>query len=244
MTDYAGGAYGGFTFPLSATASTSAALLLAADPAIFYTLDFLGTMITTHLGSRIVAEAAAIGLTWSSAVMYAVPTDPQRLLTEEQFKFPLMAMHRTTSAFSDKTVHYRRKITDVSFYYVFPSLTSGQFARLSPLLTAVESVIAHRVEQGADPSYTPSGGSAGDSVWGRAGIDFAEVTSGRMAAFTAEGSNLFMPMWNGTLRIAERASLKPADFEALGTAQLNIDVYDPATVTSVADVAIIRTDTD
>lgn len=186
--------YGGVTFPL--TSSTTNSLLRDADPAVYYALEFFAQVITTHLGARVLAEATAAGATdITAAVAESVPLDPAQFLTEEHFKFPLLALNRESTTFKYLTKR-RQAIHKLKLSYALPPLRPAQAERLLPLLHAVGLLIDRKATVGSDESYTPTvpTGTAGEFVWSgtRAAVAKVEVKDATVGAYQIS-NDLFFP---------------------------------------------------
>lgn len=186
--------YGTVNFPLDADSANS--LLRDADPAVYYALELFASVINTHIGARLVAEAQAAGATdITSAVAEAVPVNPEQFLTEEHFKFPLLTLHRESTTFKYVT-QKRLAIHKLKCAYVLPPLRAAQAERLLPVLHAVSLVLDQKCADGRDDEYTPSLplGSPGEFVWtkSRAGVAKAVVTDASTGAFGLS-SDLFFP---------------------------------------------------
>jgi hypothetical protein len=236
MTDYAGAKYGGVTFPLEASSLNSP--LQDADPTIFHALSFFSAMIVTHVGPRLMAEVEAIGPRPTvdgkngipSPVAMAVSYDPAPWLTQNQFKFPLLAVHRKTGTYNDRTVVRRQNIVEAEVSYIFPPLTAAQAQRILPLRKAIGQLLAYKTDKGADPTYTPPGATLGSSAWEAAGLTHISIEGEAFGGYAA-GEDLYFPAWTGRLQIAERTDILTSDYEDLVTASLDVDLAQPGTVT-------------
>lgn len=239
MTDYAGGTLGGVVFPV--TASTTNSALRDCDPSLYFAIDFFAAMLSTHLQARLLAEVAIVGpATLTQAVAMKIAIDPRPWLAQNQFKFPLLAVHRKSGTFTEKTVHYRRRLVDCEVAYILPPLTAAQAQRLIPILNAAADILMHRTEQGADPTYTPPGSTMGASVWTAAALDYIGFTGEAQGAFQDATGELYFPAWTATLRIAERTGLVSSDFESMTSAQTSIDIDQttiPVTPADIIDIA-------
>src|SRR5882672_3272224 len=245
MADWGTFKVGGTTYPL--TASTSNSALLDSDPSIFYTLDYFGAMLVQHMGARFMAEVVKTGLkgTDGKAITSVVGSklgyDPGPYLTQSQVKFPLLAAYRDNAVFSEKSVTHERDTTVVQVLYVLPPLSPGQAERLTPLLHSVNNILFERTEVGADPSYTPPGGTLGARVWLRSGMDMVGFTSARYTGFS-EGSDLYFPAWQATLSIAELTDWVSSAFQNFSGADVHEDLRDDPTNTTILDVVQFASD--
>lgn len=231
--------YGGVSFPL--TADTTRSLLRDADPVVYYTLEFLAQMITTHLGARILAEAAAVGATqFTSAVAETLPIDPEQFITEEHVRFPLLTLHREGTVYKRVETPKRTAVQRLKLAYVLPPLKPSEAERLLPILHAVGLLIDAKVEQGCDPAYTPSlpTGTPGEFVWTgtRASVTNAEVKESSVGAFQIS-SDLFFPAIVFTLEMWERSDNAPEaypDFEG-ADGDLNLREETDGTVVDIIE---------
>lgn len=227
---------GGVQFPLPT--STANTLLHDADPALFYALDFCASMITTYAGARLLAEAAAAGGQLASAIASPVATrihyDPVKYLTEAQYILPLLAIFRQSGVNRYYTVAKWQEDTTWTAVFSLPPLTAGQSQRMMPILHAIPLLLANRIENGFDPTYTPPGSTLGGKVWALAGVKSIKHTETSYGGFEGTG-NLFFPAVSMTFHVEELNS-PPS-----GTPLLGIDNYqgirapDGSTVASVSD---------
>lgn len=186
--------YGGVNFPL--TASTANSLLRDADPAVYYALEFFAQVITTHIGPRLLAEVAIAGASdITAAVAESMPIDPAQFLTEEHFKFPLLALHREGSSFKYLTKR-RQAIHKLKLSYVLPPLRAAQAERLLPTLHAIGLLLDQKATDGKDDSYTPTAptGTAGEFVWSgtRAAVARVEIKDSTTGAYQIS-NDLYFP---------------------------------------------------
>lgn len=199
---------GAVVFPLVSPASRSA--LRDADPALYFTLDFLSFAITKYMGARFIEEATAaqVGLV-AGAVGVTVSYDPAPFLASTQFRFPLLAMYRRDKAHRDRSAAYRSGKVICDVVYVLPPLTAGQMMNLVPLLNAVDGIVDHAIEQGFDPTYTPPGGNAGDSMREAAfaNLESIEVKTSTHVSFPGAQGDLYFPAIAFEVELAERASV-------------------------------------
>jgi hypothetical protein len=186
--------YGSVAFPL--TAVTDNGLLRDADPAVFYALEFFTSVLNTHLGERLAAEASVVGaLDIQAAVAESIPIDPEQFLTEEHVKFPLLTLHRESATYKYVT-QKRISIHRLKCAYVLPPLRAAQAERLMPILHAAALLLDEKCSKGRDDAYTPStpAGTAGEFIWSktRAGVAKVEVKESTVGAFQAS-NELFFP---------------------------------------------------
>jgi hypothetical protein len=247
MTDYQGAKYGAVEFPLPAQGSgiggAGATLLQDADPALFYLLEFYAACIKHHIGSRLLSEVASVGAddVITSAVADTAPVNPEDFLVDTHFRFPLLCAYRKESKFENIGQH-KNSIGEVEVAYVLPPLGPGEAERLLPILRAVAMLLDNRTELGMEPSYTPTGAVRGYPVWGLTGITKIEVKSVEYGGY-APTEKLFFPSVVLKLEITEESDLVVNEFEIMEAADVNIDVADPFTDTTVSDVVQIDVDT-
>lgn len=218
MTDYATWSYGGVTLPLVSPGTNS--LLQDADPAVYYTLDYFQSVINTYIGARLVAEAAkspAVSQI-TSAVSAVLPYDPAPYLTENQFKFPLLALYRSKGSFKDHTIAWPHRIAEMTLQYILPPLNAGQAERLLPALNAVATTIHERIENMFDPSY-----QSGLKVWQAAGIESIILQTETYGRWDL-GQGLSFPTWTAKLQVAERVSFAAGGLSPLAGLDLTEDV--------------------
>lgn len=152
MTDYASFLLGGFSSPV--TASTTNTLLQDADPALYWFTQWCAATVQQHVGSRWDAECAAIGLTSLSGniVKATLPYDPVPMFQFAQYAFPLLAIYRTESDFSDRTAVWIHRVGTFDLDYILPPLSPAQYERIYPVLSAIEAILYDRINQDFDPN--------------------------------------------------------------------------------------------
>lgn len=210
--DYQNFGYGAVQFPL--TTSLANTLLQDADPAVATTLAYFQSVLTTHMGARLIAQAQA-GVTTQNqapitgAIASTISFDPAPYLQEAQFAFPLLAVYRINAEYEDRTVTWPHEMATWGVQYVLPPLSPGQLRQLGPILSAVPKILHNRIENMFDPSY-----SSGLKVWAAAGIESMHLRTGARGRYES-GGNLVFPMWSGTLLVKERVSTATSSFGAL-----------------------------
>lgn len=194
MTDNAVQEVGGIVLPLPTQGSNT--LLRDADPALFYSLDFYGAMVTQYCGARIVQAASSFTQPITNAVAGLFPWDPAPYLQELQAHLPLLAVYRTRSKLTWKTIGWESDHCSFRVEYILPPLTAGQHEQVGVVLRAIVATLRKLTRQGFDPSYTPPGGNLGDIVWGQgqryALIEQIELKEDTYAGYQNAG-NLYMP---------------------------------------------------
>jgi hypothetical protein len=239
VSDYNGIKMGGATFPL--TSSTTNELLRDADPSIYYMLDFLKSMLNYHLSARIKAEATRAGIkNISAAVAEAIPMDPGPFLTQEQLKFPLLAIYRVQDVDTEHTNFWVRADCDVNIHYAMPPITAGHMRIVGPILTAVRSIVLAYIEQGFHPSYTPPGKAIGTSAWEASGLMSIGLKSSKFG-WSQLSDKLFFPAWSGVVSLKEKSESTLTDFQNFAGTDLEIDLHDPSTNTDVTHFVDVAT---
>ena len=223
MPDYAGFQHGGTTFPV--TESLTNSFLRDADPAVFYALEYYKAVIETHIGDRLLAEASAVGAVQvAKAVEQTLPLNPEPFLLEQHIKFPLLALYRRNGTW--RMVGQRRAINEtVELAYVLPPMQAGEAERLMPVLKAVTAIIDNRTEQGFDPTYTPTDGSAGDVVWSAnfAGMMTVEVQRVEYGDYQPT-ETLFFPAVVIQVQMTERADTAATDFVTFDGGDVTVEL--------------------
>lgn len=156
----------GVVEPLSTTSSNT--LLFDADKTLYFALDFWSWVIGFFAGPRLLNDIVAPGMPTqiTSAVAQRYPNDPAPYLTSDQAKFPLLAMYRKDTKYEWRRVGWVDDHVTFDLLYILPPLNMGQAERVVPILTAIEKAIRYKTVQSFDPSYTPPGGTAGQTPWG------------------------------------------------------------------------------
>ena len=199
MADYSSFKYGGATYPLVSPGSNS--LLLDGDSALFYTLDYLQSVLTTYIGPRLVAEAAkSPPITQITQVIgQLVPYDPAPFLVQLQEGFPILAVYRVRDTlFEDRTIAWPHRVGEWAIQYILPVLNAGQMERIWPILKTVGDVIHNRIETMFDPSY-----QSGARPWALAGLESIKLVSAEFGRYEG-GDALVFPTWKAKLEVKER----------------------------------------
>jgi hypothetical protein len=138
-------------------------LLQDADPALFFAIDFWSYVITTYPGPRLLAAAAAAGITSiKQAVAATYPYEPLPQQLENQFSFPLLAVYRKEAQTEWHTVGHETDSTALEVLYVLPPMDAAASERLLPIFNAIMQALRRKSTDAWDPGYTPPGGNLGD----------------------------------------------------------------------------------
>lgn len=220
MTQYAGFKIGNVVFPL--TASVSNSLLQDGDPALYYTLDYLKSMIQTHLGARFDAEMTRVGLTQhvGKASSAALPFNPEPFLQSSGVQPPFLALFPVRDLPEERTRHWYHTVQTWNLLYVLPAMDTAQFAQLCTLLKDVAKIILDRIENTLDPSW--QSGVPFAQLGGIAEIRLDEVGYG---SFETQDTNLFMPALTATLTVKEQRAETP-DLQSFVDMAVTIAVQD------------------
>jgi hypothetical protein len=89
---------------------------------------------------------------------------------------PALFLFRHTTKNDYATLSRSHATGSLECDYVLPALTAAQAERILPVRHAIEELLADRIENGQDDAYTPPGGTLGEPVWLRAGIERIDVT--------------------------------------------------------------------
>lgn len=230
--DYASFGYGGADYPL--TESTANTLLKDVDPAVYYALAYFQSVITTYLNDRILAVAAQTPeIPITAAVAHVVPFDPVPFLQEQHFRFPLLAVYRTKSEYTERSVTYPHRIGEWNVDYILPPMSAGQLERIGPILKGVADVVHNRIENMFDPSYED-----GLKVWETAKLQSIELLSDNFGQWS-NGSNLWFPSWAAKLRVKERVdAANPVPFDDFEGVDVYEDVVTPS-ATTITDFIVL-----
>ena len=123
MADFGTFQYGGVSYPL--TSSTANSLLRDADPSLYFALDYFASVISTHVGTRLIAESAGFPSPITKAVMQVAPMDPAPYLLQQQFQFPLLVAYRVKDSYGRRTVTWQEDVGEWQVAYILPPLTQG-----------------------------------------------------------------------------------------------------------------------
>ena len=236
--DWSSWRYGAVNFPLTTSAANS--LLRDADPALYYTLDYFASVITTYLEPRLLVEAArSPAITQiTRAVKSVAPYDVTPYLQELQVQLPLLSITRTKGRFEDKTMGWLHRMGEWTLRYILPPLNAGQYERIAPLFNAIAMTLHNRVEELQDASYASNA-----LVWQLAGIE--SIFLGEETYSRAElGGDLSFPCWTCKLDVKERLMALPGQLGVFAGADVAVDLASltQPTVFDLADVAITYVD--
>lgn len=236
MTDYQGFKHGSVEFPLDTGSANS--LLRDADPALFFLLEFYKSVLETHIEDRLLEVADACDAPITAGVAETLPLNPETFLTEEHIRFPLLAAYRKNSKL-EFIGGAKHSVDEFDVAYVLPPLDPGQQEQIMPILKAVGSVLINRTEQGMDPSYTPTGGTAGAQVWQTAGVAEADVKGLSYGGY-APTEDLYFPCVILQVELKEKSDVLVGEFDEWTRLDANIDIEDPEQETTVSDVVQIQ----
>lgn len=235
MTDFATFKRGGVQYPL--TSATTNALLKDADPAVWYALDFFKSVLLTHVGPRLLAEAAKWTAPITTAVAYSTWIDPGATPIDTRFRFPLLAVFRQKSEYGYRTTIWTHTVSEWGVTYLLPKLSQTQAEQLAPIFKAVEDTLLDRSEKGMDPAY-----NAGASAWAAAGIEQVRFVKGSFGMFVVPDAQQFFLGWHGTLELMEREMLPTGAFSTLDAVDFTEDLVNAADQTTIAAFVQDKTD--
>lgn len=224
---------GGVVFPL--TPSTTNTLLRDGDPSCFYLIDFISSVIATHVGARWTAQATAAGRTETSAVATKVPYDPGPYLRSGQYTFPLLAVYRSEEVFTDRGSAFFAVETEWQVDYVLPAMSAADAERLLPMLRLVGAVVRQRIGRSQDDGYSAS------TLCDLAGFTTAVAERATFGAYD-RGDDLTLPAVRLTVRTIEREGYVAGSYDGLSEARdMRLDIV--TNDGTVADVVVVRVDT-
>lgn len=235
MADYDASQLAGVELPLVEPATNT--LLRDADPTVYFALEFFAAVIERAIGDRLVTAAAEASVPRvTQAVAYKVPMDPGPYLTEQQFKFPLLAVYRKNETYRERTAVFQQDIAELEVAYVLPPLNGAQTERIGPVLRAVAAALFTATEQGFDSDY-----ESGALVWGSdyANVEEIGFTRGEYGSFPTL-KDLAFPAWVGTLRVKERTFAVDSQFDTFAGLDLAVDVR-AGDDTTVSDLVTDKT---
>lgn len=220
-----GGAFaqGSAQFPL--TSDVTNTLLRDADPALYYTIEYFKSVLTTYLNDRFVQEITRASVTtMSSIVQTTTHFDPALYLPQFLQSFPLLAVFRQSSKYSRKTHSWMHIDSQWAVYLILAPLKQWvQPQALHPIFHAAESVLVDRIENMFDPSFT-----GGAEVWKLAGVEEISLTDSKFGMYTGfKDSQLSFPSWMGTLSVKERQMPVLSQYQALTGLDTQIDADSP-----------------
>lgn len=236
--------WGGTTYPLAAARTN--AVLRDADPALYYTIDYLAWVLQADLGARWSAECLALGVAdWTARagniVQATAPYDPGTYLKSSQIKFPLLAIYRVNGREAEQSVQWERTDSLWGLDLVFPTLVVDQAEVMTPLLNAAVGCITHRLTEGFDVAYTPPGGAIGTEPFSgvNAGLQEIGLIDYRAGNWSV-AQGLSFPALHCTLKVIERQGVPAGAFDPLAGVDVTIAIR-AADGTTTADVADFKT---
>jgi len=243
MADFDQFGYGASVYPL--TSSTSSSLLRDADPALFYLLEFLSWGLGHYLDARITAatnQVPSLSIV-SRAVAYSTPLNPAPFLTQQQFKFPLLAIYRVDDELRDQSQVWRTNDCTLAIEYVLPPLDSAQAEQLIPLLKSARDVVDRLCRVGHHPSFTPTGGTAGAGPFGPSfgGIAAIDVKRAKFGAYPNTEGKLDFPAVVLECVMTERTEPVTGALEAFKAADVHVDSKASDTDTTLTDLVVVDT---
>lgn len=191
--DYGKFRVGNVVYPLDATLYQNP--LAAIDPFTDNVTKYLSAMIQVYMGDMWDAVVTDIGRPEfvGEVVAYTLPYDPIPYFTEEQAKFPLLAIWRTESSDEERTFSwYHRKNIYKICYSLFPT-TPAEAEKLKPFLKSAEDIIKDRCEQGYDPHYNNSEQVFSDGYSGIEKLTFFGQKTLEQGFQFKQKSNLWFP---------------------------------------------------
>lgn len=226
--------FGGVTFPL--TDATTNALVTDGDPVIEKALAYFKKMLETYLGDRWAAECALCGLDdiEDTIVANVAHYDPQPHLREQQFKFPLLAMFRSSEQYSYKNHNRTASTEQHTVLWVMPPLTSAQMERMAPFIKLVTLVLQNRTEEGGDAAY-----ESAQRVWSVVNIDEIQLMNATYGLWDG-GAGMPFPGVNMQFLVSQQTDSVTGAFDPVDRMDTSIDLEDVPTDTTVTDVVIVR----
>lgn len=197
------------TYPL---ATPTPSLLLTCDPAIYWALEFYSAVLVHHVGPALVAAAASCGAPITSAVASRIHYDPgPHLLMRPENRFPLLAVYRSATRYTDRTVTWSQEESDWGIAYVLPALAPAQADRILPILRAVATTIQQTTDRGLDPAFLVD--DEPPVVWDAAhgGVSKIDLVEGSYGTFD-DSRGLPFHAWFGKARVTERVMPLPGSY--------------------------------
>jgi hypothetical protein len=235
VSDYAQFQVGNAVYPL--TAATTNSLLQDADPAIFYTLQFVAGMIQLHLSARWDAEMTKADLSNYVGTSYVnhYTFDPTPFLTQNGVQPPFLALYTSDEEVKERTRAYYENKAHWKLLWVLPPMTTNQYNALYAFLRAASKVITDRLIQGYDPNF--ESGALFAVQGGIEQLDIGEITYGWISGPT---TNLFFPSIQYEMTCMERRMPTPG-LETLAGTDVTIQVQpdensDPNTPITVVQI--------
>jgi hypothetical protein len=209
-------------YPVATFSATDLALLRRADPTLFLIGDYLRTAISTYVG-------AAFAEAWNKVradrpgtvvVQSFVPFDPGPVLTQDQFKFPLLAVFREGGKEVTRTIEFDRLESKFGVAWILPPLRPSDMELLLPFRHAVAQAVRENLSRGWDSSYA-GGDPIFDDVLELVG--FAEVEYANAPG--VGDSKLRFPTTMITLDVWERQERPlPGQYAAIDGVDASIDL--------------------
>lgn len=198
--------YGGTSLPLAPGAATQHSLLQAADPALYWALQYWAAMLEKYVGAAAVSEGLAVRAPIGQAVASTLPYDPQPFFTESvQFVPPALAVYRVQGTFVPRSAVWRQMQSEWEIAYILPALSAGAAVRLLPLLQAAGRVLDDTTDRKGDPGWMGGANPFGDGYGNVSRIGFTSYRLGRYDDDTGRAYHA----WIGRCAVAERVMPLP-----------------------------------
>lgn len=212
-------------------------LLQDADPVVYWALQFYASVLATHMGARLLQEAAGVNAPITQAIAFTTPLDPLQWALEEHFQFPLLALYRVSAKSSYRTYNWSQQTTKLGIAYILPPLTAGQAEAIAPILATIPIILANRTEQGFDPAF-----QNGAKVWSGAFAGLQDIDAPVEGSFGMLPGleDLAFPSWTGFITVNER-QMAETDFSAFVAADTHLDLVN-AGQTTVTDFVQLASD--
>ena len=209
--------------PLTISGTNTA--LQDLDAVLFNMTQFYIGVIGLHCMSRWNIEINKIGRTdlTNKIVNEVVPYDPLPFATDNQFRFPLLAVYRTNEEYEYRTAIKDHIVSHFNLLYILPPLASDQAESLYPFLTHINRVLVNRTKEGSDSAFNSQ-----EQVWVEAGLEQIGIERCEYGKIPTLKSNMYLPTISLTIKcqeILDPSLVKDLNFEELEGTDIKIKIH-------------------
>jgi hypothetical protein len=226
--------HGQVLYPL--TDDTTNSLLLDADPALFYAIQFFSSVLNTYVKPRLLMQAALEDYNLPSAVEATIAYEPTPFLLSGDFTWPLFCLYRVEDEWSRPNQSNPTCKSSWEWSYVLPPLTPQEIPEILPILRTAAVAISHAAMVGYDAGY-----ENGATLRDLAGI--VKMVPGRIkyGAFEpVDGEPKWWRAVSGQLSVEERDDFVLEDELDFAGADINLDLANKDVQTVVDFVQLVQ----
>lgn len=184
--------------PLQPTLETN---LYSIDPVIYWMTEYFKGVLDIHLTDRWNQAVSSIGRTdlTNLVVNEILPYDPLPFATDNQFRFPLMAVYRTKETYAQQTAGWYGITSNIDVLYILPPLASEQLEQMQPYLTQTVRILLDRTLNGIDSNYLD-----GLDVWKESGLQEIGLSNSTYGRIPGLDGGIYFPSVIMQFQVIER----------------------------------------